>query len=259
MQMTAGYGARARPVETVQRAIAVLHELAASPVDLGHKEIASRTGINGSTVSRLLSTLVGDELVSRVETTGHFRLGPRLVELGNAALARVDIREQCRPHLEALTDATGETTTLSLPYREGTITVDFVQSPSSVRSVAEVGRPSIAHATATGKVFLAYTGTAAPRVLAPYTDRTITDHGTLEAQIAEIRQRGWAQAVGEREIGLNAIACPLLSGGSLRAIIGIQGPAQRFGPKAMRSAARTLSDHCLAMSRPSSGASSPRS
>jgi IclR family acetate operon transcriptional repressor len=253
--MTAGNGGRARPVETVQRAIAVLHELAASPVDLGHKDIASRTGINGSTVSRLLSTLVGDELVSRDEATGYFRLGPRLVELGNAALARVDIREQCRPHLEALTAATGETTTLSVPYREGTITVDFVQSPSSVRSVAEVGRPSVAHATATGKVFLAYTRSAAPSVLAAYTDRTITDRGRLEAQIEEIRRRGWAQAVGERELGLNAIACPVLSRVGLRAIIGIQGPAQRFGPKAMRSAARMLRDHCLALSQPSGSAS----
>jgi len=249
--VTTGYGARARPVETVQRAIAVLAELAASPVDLGHKEIASRTGINGSTVSRLLSTLVGDQLVSRVEGTGYFRLGPRLVELGNAALARVDIREQCRPHLEALTEATGETTTLSLPYREGTITVDFVQSPSSVRSVAEVGRPGIAHATATGKVLLAYTDTAPPRVLTPYTGRTITDHGALEAQIRQIRQRGWAQAVGERESGLNAIACPVLSSTGLRAVIGIQGPAQRFGPKAMRRAARMLQDRCLAISDPS--------
>jgi DNA-binding IclR family transcriptional regulator len=254
--MTAGYGDRARPLETVQRAIAVLHELAASPVDLGHKDIAGRTGINGSTVSRLLSTLVGDELVSRDEATGYFRLGPRLVELGNAALARVDIREQCRPHLEALTAATGETATLSVPYRDGTITVDFVQSPSSVRSVAEVGRPSIAHATATGKVFLAYTDSAAPTVLAPYTDRTITDRGALEAEIAEIRRRGWAQAVGERELGLNAIACPVLSPVGLRAIIGVQGPAQRFGPKAMRSAARVLLDHCLAMSHPSTSTSS---
>src|SRR5919202_198469 len=167
--MTTGYAGRTRPVETVQRAIAVLHELAASPVDLGHKEISSRTGINGSTVSRLLSTLVGDQLVSRDELTGYFRLGPRLVELGNAALARVDIREQCRPHLEALTAATGETTTLSVPYREGTITVDFVQSPSSVRSVAELGRPSIPHATATGKVFLAFSDADAPSVLARYT------------------------------------------------------------------------------------------
>jgi DNA-binding IclR family transcriptional regulator len=254
--MTTVYGARARPLETVQRAIAVLHELAASPVDLGHKEIASRTGINGSTVSRLLSTLVGDELVSRVEGTGAFRLGPRLVELGNAALARVDVREECRPHLEALTEAIGETTTLSLPYRDGTITVDFVQSPSSVRSVAEVGRPSVAHATATGKVFLAYSDGAAPTVLASYTPRTITDRGTLEAQIRQVRQRGWAQAVGEREIGLNAIACPVLSSAGLRAIIGIQGPAQRFGPKAMRSAARELRDHCLALSSPSSTPSS---
>jgi DNA-binding IclR family transcriptional regulator len=248
--MSTWYGARGRPVETVQRAIAVLHELAASPVDLGHKEIAGRTGINGSTVSRLLFTLVSDELVTRVETTGHFRLGPRLVELGNAALARVDIREQCRPHLEALTEATGETTTLSVPYREGTITVDFVQSPSSVRSVAEVGRPSIPHVTATGKVFLAYTDTALPTVLAPYTSRTITDRAILEAQIRTIRKRGWAQAVGEREIGLNAIACPVLSQAGLRAIVGIQGPAPRFGSKAMRLAARELRNHCLEMSDP---------
>lgn len=250
-QMTSGYGARARPVGTVQRAIAVLHALADSSVDLGNTEIARRTGINGSTVSRLLSTLVNDELVSRVEATGYFRLGPRLVEFGNAALARVDIRERCRPHLEALKEATGETATLSVPYREGTITVDFVQSPSSVRSVAEVGRPSIAHATAIGKIFLAYTTTATPTTLASHTSRTITDRRALERQINLVRQRGWAQAIGEREVGLNAIACPILASTGLVAILGVQGPAQRFGPKAMRAAAEELCHHGLALSSPS--------
>ncbi|MDQ3450217.1 MAG: IclR family transcriptional regulator [Actinomycetota bacterium] len=203
-------------------------------------------------MSRLLSTLVSDELVSRVEATGYFRLGPRLVELGNAALARVDIRERCHPHLEALTQATGETATLSVPYREGTITVDFVQSPSSVRSVAEVGRPGIAHATATGKIFLAYTDAVLPRTLTSYTSKTITDRRALDNQISSIRQRGWAQAIGEREVGLNAIACPVLSPTGLTAILGVQGPAQRFGPKAMRSAAEELRSHCLALSGPSS-------
>ncbi len=246
--MTTAYGARARPVGTVQRAIAVLHALADSPVDLGNTEIARRTGINGSTVSRLLSTLVSDELVSRVEATGYFRLGPRLVEFGNAALARVDIRERCRPRLEALTETTGETSTLSVPYREGTITVDFVQSPSTVRSVAELGRPAVAHATATGKVYLAYTDTVAPETLTSYTDKTITDRRTLDSQISSVRQRGWAQAIGEREIGLNAIACPVLSPTGLVAILGVQGPAQRFGPKAMRIAADELRSHCLALS-----------
>jgi IclR family acetate operon transcriptional repressor len=248
--MTAPYAGRARPVGTVQRAIAVLHTLADSPVDLGNNEIARRTGINVSTVSRLLSTLARDEMVRRVDATGAFRLGPRLVEFGNAALARVDVRERCRPHLEALTQATSETSTLSVPYRDGTITVDFVQSPSSVRSVAEVGRPSIAHATATGKLRLAYTDAGAPPALPAFTSRTITDRQKLEKQLISIRQRGWAQAIGEREVGLNAIAGPVLSPTGLTAILGVQGPAQRFGPKSMRAAVEELRRHCDALSVP---------
>ena len=235
---------------TVQRAIAVLHTLADSPVDLGNNEIARRTGINVSTVSRLLSTLARDEMVRRVEATGGFRLGPRLVEFGNAALARVDIRERCRPHLEAMTQVTSETSTLSVPYRDGTITVDFVQSPSSVRSVAEVGRPSIAHATATGKIRLAYTDAGTPATLPAFTTRTITDRQKLERQLVMVRQRGWAQAIGERETGLNAIAGPILSPTGLTAILGVQGPAQRFGPKLMRAAVDELLGHCAALSAP---------
>lgn len=238
-----------RPVATVERAVAVLHALADSEGDLGNNEIARRTGINASTVSRLLATLAKDELVSRVADNGQFRLGPRLVELGNAALARVDVRQLCRPHLVALTAATGETATLSVPYEEGTITVDFVQSPSSVRSVAQVGRPSIAHATATGKVFLAYAGTMPAGPLASYTSRTITDVSALAAQVTAIRGRGWAQAVGEREAELNAIAAPVHGPGEvLTAVLGLQGPAGRFGPKAMRATVDLLLSHCSELS-----------
>ncbi|MBA2559163.1 MAG: IclR family transcriptional regulator [Propionibacteriales bacterium] len=234
-----------RPVATVQRAMAVLHALADSGVDLGNNEIARRTGTNASTASRLLATLAQDELVTRLPDTGRFRLGPRLVELGNAALARVDMRQLCRPHLVALTEATGETATLSVPYEEGTITVDFVQSPSSVRSVAQVGRPSIAHATATGKVFLAYSGVMPAAPLTAYTRRTITDPTMLAGEVAAIRERGWAQAVGEREDELNAVAAPVRApGDALVAVLGLQGPAGRFGRQAMRDAVDRLVVHC---------------
>ncbi len=234
-----------RPVATVQRAVAVLHAMAEAGTDVGNNEIARRIGVNASTVSRLLATLAQDELVSRTGDTGRYRLGPRLVELGNAALARVDVREVCRPHLVALMEASGETATLSVPYETGTITVDFVQSQSTVRSVAQVGRPGIAHATATGKVFLAYTAGPLPEPLAAYTSRTVTDPAILHAQVEAVRHRGWAQALGEREDGLNAIAAPVLGGGGvLTAILGLQGPAQRFGPKAMRTATGTLLAHC---------------
>ncbi len=238
-----------RPVATVERAVAVLHALADSTGDVGNNEIARRTGINASTVSRLLATLATDELVARVPDTGRFRLGPRLVELGNAALARVDIRQTCRPHLVALTAATGETATLSVPYEEGTITVDFVQSPSSVRSVAEVGRPSIGHATAIGKVFLAYAGGTPTGRLTPYTRRTITNTKELVAEIERTRARGWGQAIGEREADLNALAAPVLDGrGELVAVLGLQGPAARFDTEAMRAAVDHLVAHATQLS-----------
>ncbi len=232
---------RNRPLATVERAVAVLRALADSPVDLGNNEISRRTGINGSTVSRLLATLAQDELVRRVPDSGRFRLGPRLIELGNAAVARDDLRQLARPHLVALTEATGETSTLSVPDDSSTITVDFVQSPASVRSVAQVGRPSVTHATATGKVFLAHRGSLPLGPLPAFTPRTITDGAVLAAEVARARKRGWAQAVGEREHDLNAIAAPVLGRDAcLVAVLGLQGPAARFGPRAMRTAAELL-------------------
>lgn len=232
---------RNRPVATVERAVAVLRALADSPVDLGNNEISRRTGINVSTVSRLLATLAQDELVRRMPDSGRFRLGPRLVELGNAAVARDDLRQLAHPHLVALTEATGETSTLSVPDDSSTITVDFVQSPASVRSVAQVGRPAVTHATATGKVFLAHRGSLPAGPLPAFTPRTITDVALLAAEVARARKRGWAQAVGEREHDLNAIAAPVLGrGGCLLAVLGVQGPAARFSPRAMRAAADLL-------------------
>lgn len=239
-----------RLVAAVERAVAVLGELADAPDDLGTNEIARRTGINASSVSRLLATLSKDQYVRRVPGTGRYRLGLRLIQLGNAALARVDFREVVRPHLSALMDATGETATLSVPGGDTTITVDFVQSPSSVRSVAEIGRPSIAHATSTGKVFLAYGGTLPDGPLHAYTPRTITDRRQLAREVAAVRERGWAQAVGEREPDLNAVAVPVLdAAGELVAVLELQGPAGRFDATEMQAAVTKLEEHAAALSR----------
>lgn len=241
-----------RPLSTVERAVAVLRVLADVRDDLGNNEIARRTGINPSTVSRLLGTLAAEGMVHRVPDTGRFRLGPLLVELGNAALTSVDLHELARPHLVALTEATGETATLSVADDETVTTVDFVQSPLSVRSVAQLGRPSVTYATATGKVFLAHGGSVPDGPLRPFTNRTITDVDALAADLDRTRKRGWAQAVGEREDDLNAVACPILdTGDGLVAILGLQGPAARFGPRGMRAAAGRLVAHASRLTTPS--------
>jgi DNA-binding IclR family transcriptional regulator len=239
-----------RLVAAVERASAVLDTLADGASELGTNEIARRTGINPSTVSRLLATLAAAQLVEHVPESGRYRLGLRLLQLGQAVLARLDLREVARPYLMRLVAETGETATLSAPGERDAITVDFVQSESSVRSVARLGRPSVAHATATGKVLLAFGGVeVAPGRLKRYTARTITDRKRLAAELDRVRDRGFATAVGEREDDLNAIAAPLFgSRGELAGIVGVQGPATRFTPKAMAAAVAPLIAHAQEVS-----------
>jgi IclR family acetate operon transcriptional repressor len=201
-------------------------------------------------VSRLLATLVEGGLVEHVHESGRYRLGVRLMHLGNIVLARLDLRQIARPHLHALVDATGETATLSAPGERDAITVDFVQSTSSVQGVAQLGRPSIAHATATGKVLLAFgLPSLPPGALAEYTPRTITQRATLAVEVDTVRARGYAVNFGEREEDLHAIAAPVWgSRAELAAIVGVQGPSGRFTAHEMDGAVRPLLEHTLQLS-----------
>jgi DNA-binding IclR family transcriptional regulator len=234
----------------VERALAILNVLSDSRGDLGTNEIARRAGVNPSSASRLLTTLARGELVRRDASTGRYHLGLRLVELGNAALSRIELRDLARPRLTLLSETTGETATLSVPGETTAMTLDFVQSPSTVRSIAEIGRPAIPHATAVGKVYLSYGGTLPDGDLVACTHRSITDRDLLEKDLADVRSRGWAEALEERELGLHAIAAPVFdSGGHLVAILGLQGPSWRFDTHAMRAAAPLLIEHASALWR----------
>ncbi|HSI96874.1 MAG TPA: IclR family transcriptional regulator [Gaiellaceae bacterium] len=239
-----------RRIGAAERAISVLDTLAEGG-ELGTNEIARRTGMTPSTVSRQVGTLAASGLVERVPTTGRYRLGLRIVHLANALLARLDVREVARPHLQALVEATGETATLSVPGDEDAITVDFVPGRHQVQPVSRLGRPSIAHATSAGKVMLAFSGRELPDgPLRAYTPRTITDLRVLADEIARVRERGYAEAVGEREPDLTAIAAPVRSSrGELEAIVALQGPSSRFGPAAIRRALPPLLERASAISR----------
>lgn len=244
-------------VASVSRALALLDALAASPRAMRLSELARAVQVNPSTASRLLATLARHGLVER-SPQGSWRLGLGLLTLSDRVLERLDVRERARPWLAWLVEQTGETATLSLPGAEAAITVDFVPSPASVVSMARVGRPSVPHATATGKVMLALgpqaqwrssdqrphgsRGAEAPSAisgpLVRFTERTICDPRALEAELARVREQGYAEAIGEREADLTALAAPILGrSGELVAIIGLQGPTARL-PAAKRQKLR---------------------
>jgi DNA-binding IclR family transcriptional regulator len=235
-------------VASAQRSLAILDVLA-DEASLGTNEIARRLGTSASTTSRQLATLVEGGLVEHVPATGRYRLGIRLVALATSVLNRLDVRAIAHPHLEALAADVGETATLSVPSDPDAITVDVVRAPRYIQDSSQLGRPSIAHATAAGKVMLAFDGVLPARSLQAYTPRTITDAQELEAEVERVRRRGWADAFEEREVGLNAIAAPVwASDGALAGIIALQGPVPRFGRTAARAALPALRDRAAAIS-----------
>ena len=249
--MAGGGSSLRRSVGSVSRAIALLDALAESEMGVGVNELARQIGVNPSTASRLLSTLQEAGLVER-SGGGPYRLGLKLVALSDRVLAQLDVRQQARPLLARLVAETGETATLSrtaprssaprsVPGGGEVITVDFIPSPSSVVSMARVGRPSVLHATAAGKVMLAFGDRGTPGESDPliaFTERTITNRDALARELECVRERGYAEAVGEREPDLGALAAPVFGRGSeLAAILGIQGPASRL-PAATRRALR---------------------
>lgn len=210
--------------------MAILEELRDSERGLGVNELARRIGVNPSTASRLLATLASAGIVQR-DGQGPYRLGLALVTLADRVLSRLDLQALARPVLVELMERTGETATLSVPGEREAITVDTVPSRSSVVSTARLGRPSIAHATAVGKVMLAFGGGPLPRErdLIPLTDRTITDRAELAAEVRNVRERGYGTVFGERDMDVNAIAAPVKDRtGGLALILGLQGPANRL-------------------------------
>jgi IclR family acetate operon transcriptional repressor len=235
-----------RTVGSVARALALLDALAEGPA--GVNALARRIGVNPSSASRLLATLERGGIVDR-DPGGPYRLGLHLVALADRALAGLDVRDFARPQLRSLVEQTGETATLSVPAGDEAVTVDFVPGESSVISMAHVGRPSIGHATAAGKVLLAF-GDAEPGPLEAYTERTITNPERLAAELDVVRRQGWAEADGEREPDLNALAAPVLGrGGALVAILGLQGPGGRLTAERRRAMLPALLDAAARVSR----------
>ena len=247
-----------RHVAAVERAFAVLDALADGQ-ELGTNEIARRTGINASTVSRLLATLAAARFVEHVPEIGRYRLSLRLVELGNAVLGRLDLRVLARPHLQALVQETGETATLSAPGEHDAVTVDFAHSSSVVQSVAQLGRPSVGHATAAGKVMLAFGDVELPHRAAAVRSRRARSRPGRSSSRSSSAFAGAATPRPGRSARRASQPWPRpcsTAAATSSGIVGVQGPAARFDARAMRRAVPLVLGARRGASRPRSA---PRS
>jgi DNA-binding IclR family transcriptional regulator len=214
-------------VQSADKALAILAAFDERRPDLGVSELAGELGMHKSTVSRLLAALERRGLVRRAGE--RFAPGPELARLGALALRGLALVETARPSLERLADVTGETVNLAVRDDERALNVLQVDAAHFVGVTDWTGRAAPLHASANGKVLLAFGSADLPRRLPRLTPRTIVDRGALRAELERTRRAGFAVAVEELELGLHAVAAPVHEAlGACVAAVSVSGPAYRL-------------------------------
>jgi DNA-binding IclR family transcriptional regulator len=247
----------AQPVQAVVRSLRLLEALAnADGGDVGVVDVARATGLSQATAHRLLATLGGEGYVAQSTTTSRYRLGPRLFALATAAESEIAaLRASATPVMHELQEALGETVNLSVLDRRHIIYVDQVESERAIRAFNRTGNRVAAHASAAGKVLLAFEpeavldGLAHGAPLEALTAATTTAPRELIAQLDEIRARGYAFDLGEHDEDVVCVAAPITAAGRRPAgALSVSGPADRMrrldladvGVRVARMASRIL-------------------
>jgi DNA-binding IclR family transcriptional regulator len=211
-----GQIALAAPTQTLEKALVLLDFFKAAP-SLSHTELARLSGLNKSTLHRLLRTLEAIGYLARDPDTGRYALGLKLFELGALAVTRLPVRRQALPVMKQLSFATGESVFLGIPLEGASVCVEEVVTAHAVWLGTAIGMRSPLHATASGKCFLASLPALREAFLArgepsAITARTLTSAAALEADLRAVAARGWAVNDEETEPGVRYLAAPVRDG-----------------------------------------------
>jgi DNA-binding IclR family transcriptional regulator len=221
---------------------------------LSAAEIATRTGIPRGTVHRIMRTMRDLGVVDQERDRDQYRLGMKLFELGTTVLANMDLHREANASVEALTRASGETVHLSVFDGKSSTVINRTDPDGTRVNTLFVLESSPAHATASGKVALAHQPEAAierfiARGLPRIAPNTITDPDLLRADLARIRERGYAIDNEELAPNTKCVGAPIRNAtGSVFAAISVSGQARRFTPDRIAAYADLVRYHAQAIS-----------
>lgn len=213
--------------QSVDRAAALLVSITQATGPVTFTDLQMSSGLAKSTLSRMLNSLQTHGLVAR--HGGHLRPGSVLTGFARSYSGFEDVIAIAQPHLEALSEISGET--INLAVRDGfdVQQISQIDCQFLFGGLNWVGQPVPLHCSALGKIFLAHGAPLPPGRLERRTPQTITSRADLEAELDQVRAQGWAIADSELEPGLLAIAAPVWGpDDSVLAAIAVSGPTQRM-------------------------------
>ena len=229
-------GATAEPgTQVIDRGAQLLTLVLESDSPRGLTDLAADAGLPKSTASRLLSALERHGLVEQQGERGRFRAGPVLLRFAGRGAAGRNLAELAERPMAALAEATGETINLAVAGPSGVEHLGQVESRHYLGTTQWVGRRVPFHASANGKVLLAFGAAQPPEEgakLEPLTSRTLVDPIQLASELDTVRRDGFASATDELELGLSAVAAPVHDEtGRVIAALSVSGPTLRLTPR----------------------------
>jgi len=197
------------PIQSLERAAAILRLLAGGERRLGLTEVSASLGLAKGTTHGMLRTLQQEGFVEQDPESGKYQLGAELLRLGQSYLDVHELRARALVWADDLARASGETVYLGVLHQHGVLIVHHVFRPDDSRQVLEVGSMHPLHSTALGKVLLAHDPVARGELTdnppESFTMRTLTDLADIDAECELTRERGWSAAVEETWEGVASI------------------------------------------------------
>ncbi|MCM8808847.1 MAG: IclR family transcriptional regulator, partial [Candidatus Omnitrophica bacterium] len=232
----------------LEKGIDVLEKL--KEIDsLSFVELQRELSIPKTTLYRILKTLIEKNFV--IYQGKKYKLGYSFLSYTKKILSEIQLREITSPYLKELCEKTGETIELIIPYNDEILYIDKIESPQSIKLVAQIGsKYQTLHASAPGKILLAYDNNVFKnfikrKKLEKITQRTITDKKRLRKEIEKIKKTGWAYDIGEARIDVVRVAGPIFNyEKKLIGIISIAGPYYRMKLEKIKEFAEILKKIC---------------
>lgn len=238
-------------IQVIERMFLLLDVLASREQAISLKEISERAGLHPSTTHRILNDLACGRFVDR-PTAGHYRLGMRLLELGNLVKSRLNVREAALEPMRELHRLTQHPVNLSLRQADEIVYVERAYSErSGMQVIRAIGGHAPLHLTSVGKLFLSVDDAARVRAyasrtaLAGHTRNSLTQLAALERELTRVRRDGYATDNEELEMGVRCMAAGIYDDqGKLVAGLSISAPAallQESWLAPLRQTARQIS------------------
>jgi DNA-binding IclR family transcriptional regulator len=221
-------------IQVIDRMMKLLDVLSSHTDAVSLKQLAHLTGLHPSSAHRILNVMVEKRLVERAEA-GSYRLGIKLLELGNLVKSRMNVRQIALPFMQRLHDELGETVNLIVRQGDEVVYVERTSGGKSMMRVVQiVGARAPLHITAVGKVFMAQDGKQAcidyakRTGLPAFTKNTITAPDKLLKELEQISQKGVAYDNEEAERGVSCIGAGIRnSEGRIVAGLSVSAPSER--------------------------------